>query len=314
MGEINNWISSGSFFGVRTAKLAVYGVFGAVVGLFVHWLMVPFPWWFFLVYLGVVGVLMLNNFEPPLEWIFYQAKQAGYDGVQLVLTNRIIGALEVDPEYIEKMAWKDYGLMISYHQPWDIKDFFCQFLINLGIAPEIAKVPAAIFLALGCSKRGKIGQVVIHSNQMAAITDELKSGAMVEMVDDSDFNFTDGGLVFDVGYALMPNYRADWEKGFVGLTVDQVKERWTAWWNKWGRWCRQIHFYDILPGAKLKTKNRLPGTGMLPLSDLKSIMMASGQLTPGRLDIVLELNPLQIWWNSATKLRQAIKLSNQYFR
>ena len=330
MGDKRMWLSTGSFFGVWSARklktgfiiliLAVALLIAQGITIDHYWLARMHQSWFIYAGIGylVIWLLwMVAVFEPPVNYVFQLASSTGCYGVQILLTNSVLAQLAKDPRYYVNKAAK-YDLIVNYHQPWDIPDFAMQLLVDLGYMPPPEQALKGVLMVLRLVKEHHIGQIVVHSNLWPQIPEELREYASVEPVDTTAISPNNSTcLVFDVGYALCGDYRVNhsWVFSHSDGWQDKAKivNLWQDWWEKYGRWCRQIHLYDVLSGAGRLAKNRLPGTGRLPLKDLRNILEGSGETTPGAMDVVLELNPLQLLINPWSKIREAISFAQSCF-
>ncbi|MCX6741321.1 MAG: hypothetical protein NTY61_02910 [Candidatus Parcubacteria bacterium] len=268
-------------------------------------------------YLVIWLLSVVAVFEPPIDYVLRLASSAGCYGVQILLTNSVLAQLAKNPRYYVKKAAR-YKLAVSYHQPWDIPDFAMQLSVDLGYMSPPEQTLKGVLAVLRQAKEHHIGQVVVHSNLWPQIPEELRQYASVEPVDTTLIrpdNLTCS--VFDVGYALCNDYRASHEWVFSRPDTwndrGRTMELWRDWWGKYGRWCREIHLYDILPGAGRKAKNRLPGTGRLPLKELRNVLEGSEQTTPGAIDVVLEFGPLQLWISPESKIKEAVVFTHSCF-
>jgi len=330
MGDKRMWLSTGSFFGVQSAQVFWTGLITLILGVLVlvgqgiavdhNWLArLHQPWSFYIliIYLVIWALWMTAVFEPSIKYVFQLASSTECYGVQILLTNSVLAQLAKDPRYYVNEAAK-YDLIVNYHQPWDIPDFAMETLVGLGYLPSLKQTLPRVLQVLRLVEKEHIGTVVVHSNLWSQIPEELRQYASEEPVDATIISPNNSTcLVFDVFYSLCDDYRVShgWVLSHSDGWQDKAKvvNLWRDWWEEYGRWCREIHIYDILSGAGRLAKNRLPGTGRLPLKDLRNILEGSGETTPGVMDVVLELNPLQLLISPWSKIRKAISFAHSCF-
>lgn|GEM_PF-3190204 len=313
MGDRKKFLASASLFGVQSVRMAIWLLPLLLACVLIQ---LKFDYSHGWPLIGLIGLVVLaliaTVFEPSVEYIFRLASQSGYDGVELLLTNQILKRLRTDPMALEQLAAKHH-LMLSYHQPWDIEDGPCRLLMAAGILPRSPnQIWRAIVEVAKLSCAGDIGPLVIHSNWVRHLpepSESLLSYLEVETVDDSKIP-AGTSMVFDVGYVAAGNYLQNRLNQFAGLTAETARAYWRKWWVKFGASCRKIHFYDVDSRQK-RVKNLLPGTGMLPLKELWQIAEESGQLTPGRMIVVLELTPGQLWPDPLKRLIAARKFVDE---
>lgn len=274
-------MASGSILGILSFyTLAVFVFMGIVAGILFGWI-----WFAILAVVGTTTAILLV--EPPIWLVFWLAKKWGYDGVEILLTKRVIRNLENDWSHIPHIGSR-FDLELSFHQPWDIPDMFQQLTVLLGVMPPAEQFESSLRGAL----KNIFDPVVVHSNRAGCVPLEHAKKVEFEVVDQTPLP-KDAVVVVDTLYSLTS----------VGLeafnTIDAVVARWQGLIAS--RPCSRLHLYNYRPdGGALTTKNRPPFDGVLPAREL--LKMHDWGV------IVLELNPIVIilnllWAQAPTKAR-----------
>ena len=251
----------------------------------------------------------------PLEWIMKVAKKTGFDGIEWMMTTKVIQEYE---RIIRESA--QLNIETTFHQPWEEHHLLNNVLRTIRVLPKFKTVSDVL-------PQGFNFPLVVHSAPAPTIhIEEVKTHPSF-MILEICHQFQEGetcpslksliaeikknnlSIVFDVFYYLEYYFQGKIPQN---ISAEKILRILKEGWNQLQENVVEIHYYDAIPGKGLISgKNLLPGTGILPLAKFLDYVRKSGW--QGR--IVLELNPVQLFlppWELKKKLRSAMEFTKEH--
>ncbi len=216
---------------------------------------------------GLVALIALM--ELPIGVNLWVIRRLGYDGAEIVLTQRVLSALEAG-----RFPYRSD--VHHFHEPWTIPSAFTRLAVRLRLMPETDRVPAWINRVLSGGAR-----TVVHSDGLASLARDHAHSMMVEFVRTEADPLPPPGhhLVFDVFYSTDARSVDAWKASVRGF-FDRLPPGEKA----------TVHLYGFRLGITPKRYGPR-GKGLFPDKGDFPIDWFLGECFEQIGEIVLELSP-----------------------